>query len=327
MPNRDCGGSFKINNPDDGSPIKEMFRLGEKLLFVTEKCTYGMQLADQIDPNRTNPTLPHNVQQKFFDHGTNSELLCNTLLLAKVMFRKECHPTLNLDQAMQLSFDALCELVSMDEAARLFVKAEETVLEKAHHLSSKDDSLALPALSKVRTQCKTFIQKADHFAAALMGIIRLFYPDQGGMNWDEFHALVGARFGQEDNYTKVTALTVPMLKLVRNTRDCLEHNLSGVVTTDFQLEANGTLAPPTIEVDFRGSKQDRCPVSWFMRETTRALLNAFEMVVVHTCAKHVQAFAGIPVIVGLLSEEYRKAWHVRFGYGMFYQDGQFAPFG
>ena len=118
-----------------------------------------------------------------------------------------------------------------------------------------------------------------------------------------------------------------MLKLVRNTRDCLEHNLAGVTTTDFHCRQMDTLAPPTIDIDFRGSKHDRCPASWFMQETTKALVSAFEMIVVHTCAKHVQDFCGMPVVVGHLSEDYRKAWHVRFAYGMIYEGGQFAPFG
>ena len=191
IPNRDRGGTFKINNADDGSPIREMFRLGDGLLLISEKCTYRMQVADQIDPNRTNPSLPHNVQQKLFDHGTSSELLCNTLP-AKVMFRKECQPNLDLDKAMQFAFDALSELVSMDEAAQAFTAAEQAALEKARRSPSQDTSLALPSLGNIRTQCKTFIQKSDHFAVALMGIIRLFYPDQGRMNWEEFEALVNS---------------------------------------------------------------------------------------------------------------------------------------
>jgi hypothetical protein len=56
--------------------------------MITEKCTYGMQVADQIDRERTNPNLPANFQQKLFDLGTTSDLLCRTLLHAKVMFRQ-----------------------------------------------------------------------------------------------------------------------------------------------------------------------------------------------------------------------------------------------
>jgi hypothetical protein len=110
MPGRDLGGSFKLNNPDDGTAITEIFTLDDGLLMITEKCTYRLRVADQIDPERKNPTLPHNFQQKLFDHGVNSELLCRTLLQAKVMFRKEFQ-TIDVRRAMQLSFDALSDLV------------------------------------------------------------------------------------------------------------------------------------------------------------------------------------------------------------------------
>jgi hypothetical protein len=49
MPSRDSGGKFTLNNPDDGTPITEMFKLGKGLLMITEKCTYRTQVADQID--------------------------------------------------------------------------------------------------------------------------------------------------------------------------------------------------------------------------------------------------------------------------------------
>src|ERR1700730_12656307 len=114
IPNRDYGGSFKLDNPDDGTAITEVVRVDDGLLMVTQKCTYRVRVADQIDPERKNPALPHNFQQKLFDHGISSELLCRTLLQAKVMFRKEFQ-TIDVQRAMQLSFDALSDLVSMHE--------------------------------------------------------------------------------------------------------------------------------------------------------------------------------------------------------------------
>jgi hypothetical protein len=171
------------------------------------------------------------------------------------------------------------------------------------------------------------MQKADHFQRALLKIVRLFYPEAKQMNWDDAQELVQKLYGEPDNFSKVMALTVPMLKLVRNVRDCLEHHLKGVTTKDFELQSDGMIAPPTIEVDFRQSSQERCPVLWFMEETRKALLNAFEMIVVHLCSKHVQPFAGMPIVVAPLPDNYKAAWHVRFAYGMYYADGQFAPIG
>jgi hypothetical protein len=51
------------------------------------------------------------------------------------------------------------------------------------------------------------------------------------------------------------------------------------------------------------------------------------MIVVHTCSKNMQPVLPLPMVVHLLPENYQKAWHVRFAYGMHYQDGQFVPCG
>jgi len=51
------------------------------------------------------------------------------------------------------------------------------------------------------------------------------------------------------------------------------------------------------------------------------------MIVVHTCSKNIQHFAAMPMSIGLLPENYGTTGHVRFGYGMYYQDGQFVPCG
>lgn len=327
MPQRDRGGSFSLDNPDDKTPIRQMFSLEDRLLLITDKCTYQMQLADQIDPTRSNPNLPHNVHQKLFDHGMESALFRDTLLLGKIMFKPECQPQLDHARAMQLSFDAFAELVSMNETAKAFGAAEQDAIRRAEAQQEQSGSLAIPSVGNVKTHCKTFMQKADHFSAALLYIVRLFYPDQKRMNWDDVYQLVSERYGADDNYFKVLELTVPMLKLVRNARDCLEHHNRGADIRDFHLQADGLVSQPTIEVDFRKSIQERCPISWFMNEAAKSLRNSFEMILMHTCAKHVHSFAGMPITIGLLNEQYQKAWGVRFAYGMYYADGQFVPMG
>jgi hypothetical protein len=242
------------------------------------------------------------------------------------MFRKEML-TIDINRAMQLAFEAFGELVAMDDAVWAFKEAEQEAIDKAERTPQQQRSLAIPSVGNVGTYCKTAMQKADHFQRALLKIVRLFYPEAKQMNWDDAQELVQKLYGEPDNFSKVMALTVPMLKLVRNVRDCLEHHLKGVTTKDFELQSDGMIAPPTIEVDFRQSSQERCPVLWFMEETRKALLNAFEMIVVHLCSKHVQPFAGMPIVVAPLPDNYKAAWHVRFAYGMYYADGQFAPIG
>ena len=99
-------------------------------------------MADQIDPGRTNLNLPHTSQQKLFDHGVNSELLCRSLLHTKVMFRREFQ-LITIERAMQLAFHSVfSELAAMDEVARTFKAAEAAAIEKAQGLRRTDGSLA-----------------------------------------------------------------------------------------------------------------------------------------------------------------------------------------
>ncbi len=321
---REAAGSFTLNNPDDETPIKEIVSLGKFLYLVTEKCTYRVQLADQIDPERKNLSLPPIFQQKLFDVGTESELLRRTFMQAKVLFREE-FLSIDIEKAMELTLDALAELTAMHEICERFAASEQAAIEKVKAVSSKDRSQTVPAIGGVQSQCKTFAQKADHFAAKLMDIVRLFFPEQNGKNWDELQALAKHLYCDEDPFCKVLEQVIPVLKLVRNTRDCLEHHRPDAMVRDFEPDSDGDIVSPTIEMDFRGSLIERCTITSFMEQVRVHLLDIFEILVAHMSAKHMKSFAGMPMSLGLLPENLQAAWHVRFAYGMYDQAGHFVP--
>jgi hypothetical protein len=323
---RDFAGSFVLNNPDDGTPIKEMLSLGTYLYIITDQCTYRVQMADQIDPGRKNSALPPVFQQKLLNLGTNSELLRRTLIQAKVLFRKE-FLAIDHDKAIELTLEALGELAALHEACMNFSLSQQEAIEKLEASPSKDRSKTVPSAGNVQTHCKTFAQKADHFAVKLMEIVRLFYLEQKGRNWDDLQAMARDRYGDSDPFCEVLSIAVPVLKLVRNTRDCLEHHLPGVVTRDFEPQYDGRIFAPTIEVNFRGSSLDRTSISSFMSYIVKQLMDTFEMLAAHMCSKHMKPFAGMPMEIGLVPEDLQNAWHVRFAYGMYDHTGRFVPCG
>jgi hypothetical protein len=321
---RDRGGSGKLNNPDDGTSIQEMFTLGDDLLILTGKCTYRLNVADQVDPERLNPGLPHNFQQKLFDYGVESELLCRTLLQAKVLLRSEFQKV-DTSKAMQLAFEALTNIISMNDMGRAFEAAQASALKRVAAPQKGDRSMTVPAVGNVRDQCKTFIQKADHFSKALLHLLRLFYP--GAKNWDVLAAHISSEFGADDPFTKVSELVTPMLQMIRDTRDALEHNPDHVTVRDFEPAPNGNVWPPSLEVRHRKTKVERCSLSEFMAGVVQDVCIAFEMMTVHACGKAVQPISGFPISVGSVPPEHRAKQHVRFAYGIFYEDGNFVPFG
>jgi hypothetical protein len=49
-----------------------------------------------------------------------------------------------------------------------------------------------------------------------------------------------------------------------------------------------------------------------MAESAKALVDSFEMITLHMCAKNIQPFAGMLMDIAPLSDEFKRAWHVRF---------------
>jgi hypothetical protein len=242
------------------------------------------------------------------------------------LFRKEFQ-TIDVDTALAEAFEVLGELIAMRSIADEFNAAQQAAIQKAE-VKGRIQSLPLPAVGNVRAHCKSFAQKADHCAAAILRIVRLFYPKMKKKNWDEFRELIKGEFGQDDDFFKLMDAATPILQLVRNTRDCLDHhNKTGAVPYDFELDVDGKIGVPSIEVNFRESTIERCSIVEFMRGTLDRLLDIFELMIVHMCAKNVQPFSGMPMTIAALSDEYRKAWRVKYAYGTFYADGRFVPCG
>ncbi len=140
--------------------------------------------------------------------------------------------------------------------------------------------------------------------------------------------LAKAQYGEADDFTKMIEQALPFLKMVRNTRDCLDHrNVKGVTITDFVLRPDGTIDLPAIEIDFRDTSQPPVALSSYNAKVIESMINVFEHLIAFLCSKQVQPFAGLPVEVGLIPEDRRLNKHVRYCYGTYFFNGEFMPIG
>jgi hypothetical protein len=77
---------FGTVGTDDEGPLQGFLKVGNSLLMIKDKAIYKSQLADQIDPGRTNINVPH-TQQKIYSVGSSSEIVGRILLTAKYLFQ------------------------------------------------------------------------------------------------------------------------------------------------------------------------------------------------------------------------------------------------
>jgi hypothetical protein len=144
--------------------------------------------------------------------------------------------------------------------------------------------------------------------------------------WDKLVERIHDSYGED--VTKFLGQAVPFLKGVLNIMDCLDHkNVTGVTVRDFTSHADGQIIAPTIEVDFRGTRQSPVPISEFMSDVLNYLMTVVEMMIAHMCSAHYKPPAPIfPIYIDIPAENRRRWKHVRFYYGSCW-NGEFIPVG
>jgi hypothetical protein len=305
---RDSGGMAHIGTVEEGA-AGLMVEIDGSLYIIKEKAIYALQHADQIDPEHTNIELPNIIPRHVLSVGSDSELVGKTLLTAVSLFDKWKFLPERFDhaKALSLSFEVLTTVVSMRTIAEEF----ETAQLKAH----ADANRGSPDGNSIQLPC--------------MGDVQLFYSDIKKSPWDTLAERVQRGYGENDSFTIFLGQAVPFLKGVRNVRDGFVHgNTRGVITvSDFTLKPNGEIVPPTIEVDFGGTRHQPAHISQFMAEILNSMVTVFEMMIAHLCSIHYQPPAPIFPLYIDIPWENRKRWkHVRFYYGARW-NGEFIPVG
>ncbi len=320
---RESAWSIDINPPDDDSQITGMLVINDRMHVIKERGVYQVTLADEIDPERKNQNIPNTVQ-RVLRMGSDSELIGKTLLTAQNLFKSAYLPKeVNCERAMTLTLAIASDLVSMSIAATSLRDKEEKTVTASKVTRRKDGSVLVPDVGEVEAESKAFLQRSGHVQRELLEIVKLFYRDQNFKKWfDSFAKLISENADEDDEFVKFLNAALPLLRFVRDARNCVEHPKDDeyVKVTDFFINSDGQLVAPTVEVIHPTSPQDTVSVSSFMKHITDELINAVELMLAFLCGCHAQPVAGFQFHVCTLPEDKRSNKHVRFGYALF--DGE-----
>jgi hypothetical protein len=307
---RDSAISLEIGTADEG-PANAMISIDDSLYIIKPNEIYALKTADRIDPGRMNIALPKAITHQVFAVGSDSEIVGKILLTAITLLQwgHRVRQGVDTKRAIAIALDALTTVLTMVSMASDFEAAQTKACEEAMVQPEQQ-----PFLGDAKARCKAFMQQADHAASALLDIVRLFYPDIKRVPWDTLYQKISQELGDEDAFIKFLEKAVPFFKLIRNTRDCLEHNNpKGVAVKDFEVQSDGQVHPPTIEINFRESQHPNIAVSAFMNGVITSLANGFEMMLVHLCNINSRSLSRMfPIYIDMPAENRRRWKHVRF---------------
>jgi hypothetical protein len=306
-----------------------MGEINGALYMIGGSAIYRVQLADEIDPERTNIAIP-NTHQKVLSYGTDFPYVRQTLMTARRLFsNKVLGPAFDYKTGINLSFEALQDLAAMHDIRKNVLARFDKIAEDLKNLAAEQRSLTVPSMGDVRGESKAFLQKADHVAIALFNIAKLFYGDEIGPRWfASLHKLASDKYGDNGEFTKFLHAALPFLQFVRNARNAVEHpnQTKSVKVTDIALLPSGALNPPSIEVIHPEAPQPSVPLLTLLEHVADQLATVFEVMLAHLCGANVQPFAGMPLGVIEYDKNQQKAFKCRYGYATRMGD-QIVPFG
>ena len=225
--------SMEIDDADDGSRISEMISMGGKLLIVKEHSIHAIQLADQIDPERTNARIP-NTQQKLLAMGADDPIVARIFLTGHTLFSKTALGQ-DFDEAkgLCLALALLQSLVAMNGMLIALETAETEAKTRHEQQGQQRRGLLLPSIPELKARCEAFAQKAGHVVNSLEQISKIFYAKEISKKWiDSLAALVTKRYGSDSPFSQHMTAVRPLLLILLDMRNLIEHPKTGNVTLD-----------------------------------------------------------------------------------------------
>jgi hypothetical protein len=314
---RDAAVTMQIADESDTSAIEDMIPLPGRMLLIKKLGIWQAQLADNIDPGRTNPSIP-NTMQKLLARGTADPLVGRTLLQAKVHLSQTMLPARIVGEAgLEVTFGLLMELDALDRKATDLQETLQGIEELFIGARATGGALQVPALNDVAARGKSFIQGADHTVRTLWQFVRVFHPElQKGVAWYKLKDRLMAGGDKDKALVPLIASLERPFTFLRNTRNAVEHPKPGqeVIFSDYRLRADGKVHAPSIEVIEKSTPLSETSLPAYFTSTVEMLVNAYQSLLINLCALHVQRIGGFDVEVIELEPDLRRHAEVKFYY-------------
>ena len=103
------------------------------------------------------------------------------------------------------------------------------------------------------------------------------------------------------------------MQVIREIRNGLDHRLKHTTVLDFEIQTDGNILSPTIELAHKKTKLQRTSLSEFLEISVQNILVIVEETFAHLASKN-QTSGGIPKHVKLIPEERRWNKFVKYSF-------------
>jgi hypothetical protein len=171
---RNGAGQARVEG-DVGAILKVFPHREERLFFICERGVTSGQMADQIDPGRTNSNLPQFVQTPELTHGASAPFIQRTLCVAAALFDQTYLPAhVSKDEAFALALDAARALAEVEDTI-IALHANETEIRR-QLASGERKQHVVPKTPNLKARVEGAVGQLGEVALLAQKLADLFYP-------------------------------------------------------------------------------------------------------------------------------------------------------
>jgi hypothetical protein len=315
---RESAFSITLEAPDDKSPTIAVFELDSQLCTVTSHGVYGIRLADQTDPGRTNPAI-RNSNQRLLKIGAASPIVSGILLTAERLFNPAYLGTeFARPHAMNLALQLTREVAAAAALSQKLQQDQDKIIADYDQRLITPQQITLPTMEDAKDRFDAFAQKLGHALRALEQLVQLFFPEIKSKWIDSLVDLTLARYGPDADFTGYITAVRPTLLFMLELRNLIEHPKPGKSATvfDFRQTTGAQFLVPSVE--FEGTPYGTLPnaLHAIMPGLIEGLTSMSEELIGYLCGATLKPFGSFDIRVMILPPELRGKSTVRMTYAM-----------
>lgn len=282
---RDSGGSARIPEGHGNAVAVKVF--GSRMYFLAERGVTSAVMADQIDPERTNANIPPVVQRTELAYGLDTPFLQRTLCAAFELIDQTHLPDhVDKDALLTMALGVASDLASTTDTIK------ELLAHQAETRAKKLTAAYLPHTHNIVGKVRQSLAHLRDVESSIKEMSLHFYPKTASSDpWDKgLRSAMEAAYSDQPEAIEHFEKLSSFLLAVADHRNAMIHpdETKRVTITDYELEAQGVIVAPTIEITHARNAVSRNDVAQFLQFQVDSISHVYETILGWLCDMNVR---------------------------------------
>jgi hypothetical protein len=323
---RDGAGSFMVG--EGAGAISEMIVIDDRMIILSQNGVHETQLADHVDPGRTDINLPQVIQRQILPYGNAAPFIRETLAMGHALFdTHHLGDKFDKKKALSLTLKAAHDFAAMADLKNSLKADQDAGIAKLE-LTVKGNQLRLPTMPNLQSRIGSYLAHARAVSLSLLAIVELFYPkpkandpwranlEKGLAEYLAGHELAKGAF----------EFSTHVIELVNDSRNAFEHPdaTKSVTVTDFGVVPGGKYTKPRVKIVFGSKPLAECDVDYLIETVLENLGSSFEALSAMLCDANIEPFGPLVTQIGEQPPE-MVARSSRYAYQSHFKEGVVLP--